>query len=322
MRLRVAVTLSMVWGAVAAPLQGQTHHDPDSARLITSDIPRFWRVFDSVPRDSASIRALGPIFQRVYVDSGSVGLGDFERDNIYTTDNLADLVSGHWRYYAAVKGNTLAVDTATGVTMAIRASYSRLKALCTDVVFPDVYFVIGAMNSAGISTPHGLVIGVEMNARDDSTPLAQLDAWHRANTGRIVDLPGIVAHELTHFQQPTPPEKPTLLVAALEEGGADFIAQLTSGVHLNRPAHLYGDAHEAALWREFSQALDATDLHGWFYNGNTSVDRPADLGYYEGYKIAEAFYRRATDKLAAVCQIMHSTDAHDLLRRSGYAGVS
>jgi hypothetical protein len=300
----------------------ETRGNPDSAALVTSDIARFWRAFDGVPLDSASFRNAAPRFHRIYLDSGSIGVQDFIPHRIVSADTLAATISARWRYYAAIRQNTLALDTAATVKAAIRRSFRRLKALCADAVFPDVYFVVGAMNSGGTSSSHGLLIGVEMFARDDATPVDQLTAWERANVGHVASIPGIVAHELIHFEQPQVRGTPTLLEWAIREGGPDFVGELISGIQLNRPAHLYGDAHERALWREFSQALDSTQLNQWFYQGDRSKDRPADLGYYVGYKIAQAYYVRSTDKAAAVCTIMHSTDAHALLAHSGYDGTS
>ena len=311
--------------AVARRLRGQspeTRGNPDSAALVTSDIPRFWRAFAGVPLDSASFRNAGPRFQRIYIDSGSIGVHDFIPHRIVNGDSLAATISTRWRYYAAIRQTTLAIDTAEAIKSAIRRSFRRLKALCADAVFPDVYFVIGRMNSGGTSSSHGLLIGVEIFARDDATPVDQLNAWERANVGNAANIPGIVAHELIHFEQPAVKGTPTILEWAIREGGPDFVGELISGIQLNRPAHVYGDAHEQALWREFSQSLDSTQINQWFYQGDRSKDRPADLGYYEGYKIAQAYYARSADKASAVCTIMHSTDAHALLARSGYDGAS
>ncbi|HZS60396.1 MAG TPA: DUF2268 domain-containing putative Zn-dependent protease [Gemmatimonadaceae bacterium] len=299
---------------VAIPLCAQepvASHNPDSARLVSTDIARFWRVFDTTPRDSAS-------FQRSYLDSGTVGLNDFVPHRIESSGELAAVIAAHARYYAAIRANTLAIDTAAHVKDAIRASFRRLANLCPEALFPDVYFVIGAMSSGGTSSSHGMIIGVEMFSRDDSTPMDELDAWHRAVIGRIVDLPTVVAHELIHVQQ-APLDTPiTVLDQSMREGGADFIGELISGGRLNRVQHVYGDAHEQELRTAFAQAMDGRRLSDWFYQGDKSGDHPPDLGYYEGYKIAEAYYRRAKDKRAAACTIMHAANPSDLRRRSGY----
>jgi uncharacterized protein YjaZ len=57
----------------------------------------------------------------------------------------------------------------------------------------------------------------------------------------------------------------------------------------------------------------------WLYQGDQSKDRPADLGYYMGYKIAEAYYKRAADKKQAVKDILQIKDFHQFLAASGYA---
>ena len=49
--------------------------------------------------------------------------------------------------------------------------------------------------------------------------------------------------------------------------------------------------------------------------------RPNDLGYFIGYRIAQAYYQRASDKSQAVRDIIAACrgDARDFLARSGYA---
>jgi uncharacterized protein YjaZ len=48
-------------------------------------------------------------------------------------------------------------------------------------------------------------------------------------------------------------------------------------------------------------------------------DRPNDLGYFIGYRIAQAYYTRARDKRAAIRDILRVRDVDRLLRESGYA---
>jgi hypothetical protein len=46
--------------------------------------------------------------------------------------------------------------------------------------------------------------------------------------------------------------------------------------------------------------------------------RPADLGYYVGYKICEAYYQAARDKKQAVKDILEMKDFNEFLKDSGY----
>jgi uncharacterized protein YjaZ len=79
---------------------------------------------------------------------------------------------------------------------------------------------------------------------------------------------------------------------------------------------------EAALWQEFKGAMRGTDVTRWLYNQGSSTatpDHPGDLGYFIGYRIAEAYYAKQTDKVAALRDIIEIRDADDFLARSGYS---
>ena len=300
---------------VSAQQPPKPNQNPDSAWLVTSDIPNFWQVFDK-----ASLRDAAEMFQREYIDPGSAGLHDFLKSRIQNGRYLAGTIAARPRYYAAIRASTLAVDQTPAIKEAIRASFRRLKEIYPDAVFPDVYFVIGRMNSAGTVSSSGLLIGLEMNARSESTPVDELTDWERAVIGQTANLPNIVAHELIHIQQPHDSSKTTLLEQALSEGGADFMGEMISGGIINRVQRSYGDVHEQALWAEFRKDMLGADLSRWMFQGDRAKDRPADLGYYIGYKICESFYRRATDKREAVRRILHVTDPEAFLRESGYGG--
>jgi uncharacterized protein YjaZ len=111
----------------------------------------------------------------------------------------------------------------------------------------------------------------------------------------------------------------SLLAASLTEGSADFLAELISGEHITNPAYAYGDAHEAELWMEFKTAMDSTNTSAWLFQGDrTPPGRPADLGYWMGYKISKAYYNNAADKKTAVKEILRFTDAKAFLAASGY----
>jgi hypothetical protein len=310
----VALPLLML-AAATCPAQTRLSHNPEDARLVTSDIPNFWRVFDK-----ASLQNAAELFEKEYIEPGSAGLHDFVKSRIGNSLALAAKVAERPRYYAGIRESTLAIDREPKIKQSIRASFARLKKLYPDAVFPDVYFVIGRMNSAGTTSSNGLLIGVEMNARSDNTPVEELSPWEAAVTGQIASLPNIVAHELIHYQQPPSPEKPTLLERSLREGAADFVGEIISGGIINRVQRAYGDAHEQALWDEFQKEMSGYDLSNWLYQGDKSKDRPADLGYYVGYRICDTLYRRAADKTEALRRIINITDAPAFLKESGYSG--
>ena len=299
--------------APLAEARTKRNHDPDKAKIVTSDLPNFLRAFAlASAHDSAAEKE--KIFQREYLDKGTRGLKDFLKERIQSASNLVVATSKRPKYYASLES---AVPHVAAMEPAIRKSFRALKDLYADAVFPDVYVLIGVMNSGGTVSDAGLLIGLDMHAKTPDTDMAEMSDWLKAVLGPLDALPGIVAHELMHYQQG--PEGKTLLEKTCSEGFADFVGELISGQNINAHLRAYGDAHEAELWREFRAEMNGTDLSHWLYQGSSANgDRPADLGYYVGYRIAAAYYTRATDKKKAVREILTVKDYERLLRESGY----
>jgi len=81
----------------------------------------------------------------------------------------------------------------------------------------------------------------------------------------------------------------------------------------------YGEKHENELWKEFKSDMDknkSVDETDWFYNYN--LDRPADLGYYIGYKIVKSYYENQKDKKKAIKEIIEMKDPKKFLIESKY----
>ncbi|MEJ7677868.1 MAG: DUF2268 domain-containing putative Zn-dependent protease [Segetibacter sp.] len=160
-------------------------------------------------------------------------------------------------------------------------------------------FIIGAYNSGGTFNEDGLFIGAEMQTE-------------------INNIPYIVAHELIHFQQKNWPENPTLLQQSINEGSADFLGELISGVDTNKTPNDYGNRDEQRLCKEFVSRMDSTDYKDWLYGVSGKDDRPNDLGYWIGYKITERYFRNATDKKQAISETLDIKDYKKFLKESGY----
>ena len=65
--------------------------------------------------------------------------------------------------------------------------------------------------------------------------------------------------------------------------------------------------------------MDDRSFYPWMY-GTPRDGRPNDLGYFIGYRIAQAYYNRMTDKAQAIRDIItgNGGDVKTLLARSGY----
>ncbi len=267
-----------------------SHADPDSARLVTSDVALFWKAVDRAGPDS-----LEWALQHEYIEKASIGVHDFIPGRILSAKELAKQFRASRDRYEASRASSSRVGEATP---AIRAAFRKLKELYAPAVFPDVYFVIGRFNSGGTSSDHGLLIGAEMY--DDPSKL-----------------PGIVSHELIHFQQ-APHLRATLLNQSFAEGSADFVGEMISGANINGGDQFQYDlAHEHELWTEFSVRMDGTDYTGWLY-GKPPGERPADIGYFIGYRVASAYFTKASDKRKALADIIRGENVKALLAASGY----
>jgi len=368
----VVLLLSLSLALPATPALAQTsapepslNRDPDRARLVTSDLPNFWRALDqSAAGDSAArVAAL----ETIYLRPGSPGLHAWVRSRLvdqnaviarldtnvwpmarvvavmrtpdggpelaaleaaaapYLDHNAAEelgkTVSLLPDFYQAIRRNALALDASPEITDSIRARFRRFKVMYPEAVFPDVYFLVGRLTSGGTTAPAGLLLGVEVNERAGRLPNGHPAASTASTADRAARYAGIVTHELMHYQQHGTGGR-TLLDQTLVEGTADFVAGVVAGAPApcgTGDRNTWGLAHEAALWSEFSAAAGGERMGDWLYNGGQSGDRPADLGYFMGCRIAESYYAKATNKTAALRRILTRDDAAGLLKESGYA---
>jgi hypothetical protein len=265
--------------------------DPDAARIVTSDVALFWEVLDSGPDETLAER-----LHCEYLRRGTDAVRDFIPMRIVSGERLAETVTTRRERYDAARESSLSMAE---TEPAIRSVFHAMRARYPDAVFPDLYFVVGRLNTAGTVSQRGLLIGAEM---------------YSDHSGVVP----IVAHELIHYQQrPISRGQRTLLAQSIMEGSADFVTELIVGDHINHRAHEYGLPRERELWDEFVQIMHGNDFTGWLY-GNPTDGRPADLGYFFGYRIAQAYYARAGADDQALREILTVTDYADFLQRSGY----
>ena len=290
------------------------HSNPSNVHISTSDVSNFWHAYGlAITRPVAEWE---DIFRREYFNKRSQGLEDYFVTKIRSEANFVRTLQRLPKFYAGIRDNSLAV---AGNLPEIKKSFRRLKALYPQAKFPDIYFVVGQLTSGGTSTSTGLLLGSEMFSAGSTTTVDELGPWERSAVGVSSSVPGLVAHEIIHFEQVASGDN-RLLAAALTEGAADFMGAMISGKSLNDTLRTYGDSHEAELWRSFSEEMNGTNLSRWLYQGDQHPPGvPADLGYYVGRKICEAYYQRAKDKKIAIRELVEMRDATKILQGSGYA---
>jgi hypothetical protein len=319
-------------------IQGQTtqsNTDPNKAKFVTSDIDNFWCAFDLAAKETDREKKI-EIFQREYLDKGSIGLKDFLRLRIKSAKTLTETVEKLPHFFASIRPSTLRIKE---MEKQMRQSFRKFKKIYPEAVFPDVFFVIGVTNTGGTASENGLLIGAELYGATSSTPREEFPDLYKAflpeekdpnqlrlKVNKLLDvslkpvenLAPVVAHESCHFNQKYP-KLDTLLAKSVQEGACDLIAKLTAGKPINPPQHVYGNQHEAELWSEFQTEMNGASTKNWMYNGLTAGTRPPDLGYFMGYKISETYYKNARDKRQAIKDILEIKDFPKFFEQSKYA---
>lgn len=313
--LFVAFVLVMGAATAACGQQPDASSDPDDAKIITEDLDRFWVAWDAAATrqdKSARIRA----FEELYLEAATPGLENFIESRIDDAATLVATIDAHPNYYASLRNIT---PNARAAAEPVRAAFNKLEAMYPDAIFPDVYIVMGRLNSGGTTGKAGLLIGFEMHGLQQDTPTEELNDWLKSVVQPVSAVPHIIAHELVHYQQEWLSSQPSLLVQVFREGSADFVAKLISGRHINHHVHDWALPREAEIWTHFSARMHDTDNAGYLYGGERPEGWPQDVGYFIGYRIAQAYYEQAEDKRQALADILENPDVEALLEKSGYA---
>lgn len=309
------ITTREEWPAIRqVVLQNASRYsNPEHMEISFSDIDNFWKIYDQLDKPGAD-----RLIMSDYIMKGSLGLRTFfEKRMGLQPNNLVNHIRKKKKYFASIRPVSLALYK---YKPAIIAAAKKLKDIYPEAYFPPTWFTIGSFDAFGTADGGaGQLIGAEFltdQHTKDTTELTSFEKFAIADTSRIT---GIIIHELVHSLQQTAPDG-QLLARSIDEGAADFITQLVLGYNINSKIHLYGNAHENELWKEFQSEMTGTQTDNWLYNGMAATgEKPGDLGYYIGFKICEAYYNRAPDKKKAVRDILTIKDYKTFLEKSGYA---
>jgi len=314
----VACALAVASCGDAGGIHGPS--DPGLAQFVTSDLEHFWDAYDAGGRYGAATA-----FQSRYLDLASPGLRDFMASRNITATSVATMARAFPLYLDAIRPNTMALVAGGPIVDRIRANYATTKSLYPPAEFPPVTFLFGHFNTGGTTGRSGILIALEGFSADATTPLGEFGPNASASIHHADEVPILVAHEHVHVLQASADgffyaRGKTLLQQALIEGGADFVGELSSGGNINGRLSSFALPREHDLWIAFQADMHGSDASRWLYNGATATaDWPGDLGYFVGYRIAQALYDKADDKAAAVAELITLRDATALLARSGYA---
>jgi hypothetical protein len=294
-RIQTCLLLSML---AASP----AHTMPRTPDIRIDDVERFYAIYDA-----AGGKPAAEVLQRDYLDKGSVGLGEFAKLRNITGVRIADAIARQPALFAEARGCAALLPR---VKQRLGAALVKLGEIYPEARFPAVTVAVSRGKPVGVGNASGVYIGLEA-----------LCDWDTPGADREDRFVHVIAHEYVHVQQAAKTgEDPsdTVLKASLAEGGAEFIAELIAGAVAYKHLAPAVRGKEAELEAEFLRDADKTAIgSNWLYNGIGTPERPGDLGYWVGYRIAKAYYRNAADKRAAVRDIIELHDPKAFLARSG-----
>jgi len=303
-RPEVLVVVCMLMNVACAAASDDTRGPAAPPVVSTADVRRFLAAVHDMPPGDSTCIALD-----AYLRRESPGLAAYRHKFDVGRPEVCAAMHQNPERYARLALLAPGLDSAV---VRIGEIFARAERIVPGARAPDVYVVVGN-GIAGGNTTRGaapmILIGAEL-----------LDDAH--------DVPATVAHELAHTLQRYPfrgvssgPRflQTTVLYQSLVEGTADLVGELLTG---KPKRNAYGEAHEADLWREFQRDMHSRDHDAWLYNGRrqNGTDRPPDLGYWMGYRIAKAYYERSPDKTAALHELLTTHDFDALVTASGYNG--
>jgi hypothetical protein len=270
--------------------------------IVIEDVARFYQLYDAAGGHLSADQ-----LQRDYIDPGSEGLHHLAKVRNVTGASIAAALEKRPDIYSDAKRCMAVLPR---VRQRLRAALSTLFRLYPEAKVSPVTIVVGRGRPVAIGGPGGEGVQIGLEA------LCAV-SWLNPNVeDRFVH---VIAHEYAHVQQSpalADDEHPTVLELALIEGGAEFVAELTSGSVGYSQFKGSTKGHEKEIETAFVADEDKTDLSNWF--NNSTVEKPGDLGYWVGYRIAKSYYRHAADKRAALRDILQVTDPKAFLAKSGW----
>jgi hypothetical protein len=286
--------------------------------VYTADIDRFWQAYDSVATTSDTVKQ-ADFIQRLYVDKATPGLNAFMKARDYNAKLWTTLINKYPKFWKSIRSNTLDIKNQVP---AITRSIENFRKLYPEMRPAKMYFTIGGLRSGGTTTDDMVLVGAEIATADKNTDASELGDWLKNvfKNQQSSNLVALNVHEYVHTQQKAAEEK-FLLAQAITEGAADFIAELVTRKKNNSVYMIYGREHEQELKEKFLVEMFSGATGNWLYNGANNPH--ADLGYFIGYSICQAYYQHHIDKKQAIKNIIeldytNEQQVTDFLRQSGY----
>lgn len=299
------IIAALVAGAMAcltSPCSSPGERTTSAAiEIQTEDVTRFYQLYEATGG-----RPTAEQVQRDYLDVGTPGLRHLAQVRNVNAENIARALETQPELFTHAR---VCLEALPRIRTRLVRTFENLVSLYPEASRPPVTIVVSRGRPVAIAGP-GDGVQVALEAMCSETAARYLGA---DTDDRFVN---VIAHEYIHVQQAPALANATVLERALEEGIAEFLGELISGGISNVAVHAAAQGHELEIETRFAADLDKHDLSAWF--DNTTAEDVGQLGYWTGYRVAQAYYQNAPDKAAAIREMVQQTDARAFLARSGW----
>lgn len=286
--------------------------------IETIDIENFWKAFDKLKYASNKNDSVN-IIQTEYIDKSTEFFKEFIKVRNFTADEYISLIYKYPKFWSSIRKETENVKNRKDEIEKILDKYEKE---IPNFKRPNVCFAIGCLRTGGTVSENLILIGTEIAASTPKTEKSELSNWLKSVIGTCGDILLMVSHETIHTQQKG--NLRDLAEHSINEGIADFLSEKISGLTINKVAFKYGLENDCILRKEFllDYSKNKIDISNWLYNGSKSKNRPTDLGYYIGYRIAEEYFNKSANKKKAILYLLNRKNYKKIFKRSEYINKS
>lgn len=283
--------------------------------IETSDIDNFWNAYDKLENALNNQDSIN-IMQTEYIDKSSEYFKEFIRVRNFKAEEYIKLFKKYPKFWISIRKETENVTNRKSEIIKILDKYEQE---IPNFKRPNVCFGIGCLRTGGTVSNNLILIGTEIAASTQDTEKSELSPWLKSVIGTNGDIVVMVSHETIHTQQKGGYLR-DLVEHSISEGVADFLSEKISGIKINKVSYIYGVENDYELRKEFlnDYSINKNDISKWLYNGNNSKQRPADLGYYIGYRIAEELYNKSKDKKTVILNLLNRKKYLKIFKNSNY----
>ena len=272
--------------------------------IFNYDIANFWNAYDKIVTTKDSAQQY-EYLDKLFIEKGSPGLKAIMEVRDYTAQSYIEAIKNYPLFWNSVRKNTLKSDQFKDE---IKAELVKLKQLYPEMKPAQLYFTIGAMRTNGTTLNGMVLIGSEMALTNKTTVSTEFPDVSASSRKRYFDsepVKNVVLlniHEYVHTQQKEMVHN--ILSECIFEGVAEFVSVKATGKESVVPAVKYGKTNLKVKERFEEEMFINQRRSKWLWSDAPNEFNVRDLSYYIGYSICEIYYTKATDKKAAIKQLI------------------